>query len=100
MMMKLYVSKKAAEALKTDLQHSSGNAVRFFVRLGGCSTVQSGFSVGVTKDDPKHPGPVATDEQTGLTFFIEQEDEWFFDNHDLHVEYDEENENLQYEYRK
>ncbi|MFC0188764.1 HesB/YadR/YfhF family protein [Fictibacillus aquaticus] len=98
--MELHVSKKAAETLKNELQNSPGNCVRFFVRLGGCSTVQSGFSLGVAKDEPKHPGPQMKDSGTGLTFYIEQEDEWFFDSHSLYVEYDEKEETIIYEYEK
>jgi uncharacterized protein YneR len=98
--MELHITKKAAEALKSDLQHSPGHHVRFFVRLGGCSTVQSGFSLGVAKDEPKHPGPQKADSATGLTFYIEQEDEWFFDSHSLYVNYDEKEEIITYEYEK
>ncbi|KZE66453.1 hypothetical protein AWM68_06400 [Fictibacillus phosphorivorans] len=66
-----------------DLQASPSDSIRFFVRLGGCSTVQDGFSLGITKDTPKHPAAELTiNEQT---FFIEEEDEWFFDGSDLTV---------------
>jgi uncharacterized protein YneR len=66
-----------------DLQSIPGDKIRFFVRLGGCSTVQDGFSLGISKDTPKQPATVV--KLMDHEFFIEDEDEWFFDKHDLTV---------------
>ncbi|MCM3719595.1 HesB/YadR/YfhF family protein [Fictibacillus phosphorivorans] len=81
--MKINMTEKTAEHIINDLQAIEGNQIRFFVRLGGCSTVQDGFSLGINKDTPKHPA-VALDIQNH-EFFIEEEDEWFFDQNDLTV---------------
>ena len=39
------------------------------------------------KDEPQNAG--ATAEIEGITFFIEESDIWYFDNHDLHIDYNE-----------
>jgi uncharacterized protein YneR len=77
------MSEETAEYIIKDLQAVAGNKIRFFVRLGGCSTAQEGFSLGINKDTPKHPAVVL--DRQNHEFFIEEEDEWFFDQKDLTV---------------
>ncbi|AKO93636.1 MULTISPECIES: HesB/YadR/YfhF family protein [Priestia] len=96
--MKLTVSEEAANWYKEALHIDNGSKVRFFVRYGGCSTVQKGFSLGVKSDDPLKIG--ASDEQNGITFFIEDEDLWFFDEHDVSVTLDEQGEEPLFHYNK
>jgi uncharacterized protein YneR len=81
------MSEETAEYIIKDLQAVAGNKIRFFVRLGGCSTAQEGFSLGINKDTPKHPA-VVLDIQNH-EFFIEDDDEWFFDQNDLTVSVEE-----------
>lgn len=81
--LKIILNEDTANFVIKDLQASQNDSIRFFVRLGGCSTVQDGFSLGLTKDTPKHPAAEIVVENH--TFFIEQEDEWFFDGNDLTV---------------
>jgi uncharacterized protein YneR len=88
------MSEETAEYIIKDLQAVEGNKIRFFVRLGGCSTVQDGFSLGINKDTPKHPA-VELDIQNH-EFFIEEEDEWFFDQNDLTVSV--ENDEIKFKY--
>ncbi|MFJ5671622.1 HesB/YadR/YfhF family protein [Bacillus safensis] len=85
--MKLTIKEDALNWYKDELDLEKGDQVRFFVRYGGCSNVQKGFSLGVTKDEPQNAG--ATAEIEGITFFIEESDIWYFDNHDLHIDYNE-----------
>jgi uncharacterized protein YneR len=77
------MSEETAEFIIKDLQAVEGNEIRFFVRLGGCSTAQEGFSLGINKDTPKHPAVVL--DLQNHEFFIEEEDEWFFNQNDLTV---------------
>ncbi|WP_394603916.1 HesB/YadR/YfhF family protein [Fictibacillus sp. UD] len=77
------MNEDTAKHVINDLQATPDDSIRFFVRLGGCSTVQDGFSLGITKDTPKHPAAELT--MNEQTFFIEEEDEWFFDGNDLTV---------------
>lgn len=36
----------------------------------------------------------------GISFYVESRDEWFFDGHDLHVDYDEKEDELKFDYVK
>ena len=54
--------------------------MRFFVRYGGQS-IQSGFSLGIDRNQPIHIG--ASTEINGVTFYVENDDLWFFEDYDL-----------------
>ncbi|EIT86860.1 Iron-sulfur cluster biosynthesis [Fictibacillus macauensis ZFHKF-1] len=82
--MNLTITAQALSWFQQEMDATEGDAFRFFVRLGGCSTAQSGFSLGVTKEAAKEAG-LAVDEK-GYHFFIEQEDLWYLDGHDLTVD--------------
>lgn len=85
--MKLIIDVKAANWYKDELMLQQGDSVRFFVRYGGCGTVQTGFSLGISKETPDVVGmKTVTD---GITFFVEEKDLWYFDQHNLHVHYNE-----------
>ncbi|WP_338135605.1 HesB/YadR/YfhF family protein [Anoxybacillus flavithermus] len=71
--------------------------VRFFARYGGCSNVQKGFSLGVNKEEPIDAA--VTLEKNGVIFFVEQNDMWYFDGHDLHIEFDEKQNEPVFTYR-
>lgn len=86
--MKMTMSQPAIDWYKNELDLKSGDSIRFHIRYGGCSTVQKGFSLGIVQENPDQPA--ATVEQDGLTFFVEEQDEWYFDGHDLHITMDEE----------
>lgn len=79
--MNMKVTKGALDWYKEELDLETGDHVRFFVRYGGCSNVQKGFSLGILKDRPMNIG--TSTEVEGITFFIEESDLWYFDNHDL-----------------
>ncbi|BBP89737.1 hypothetical protein BsIDN1_33550 [Bacillus safensis] len=55
--------------------------------MAGAVMYKKSFSLGVAKDEPQNAG--ATAEIEGITFFIEESDIWYFDNHDLHIDYNE-----------
>ncbi|MGM0877413.1 MAG: HesB/YadR/YfhF family protein [Bacillota bacterium] len=86
--MELIVDEKAATWYINELQLQKGDTVQFFVRYGGCSNVQKGFSLGVAKQTPEEVGS-SVDSQ-GITFFVKNCDLWYFDNHNLRVELNEE----------
>ncbi len=96
--MKFSLSKEAAEWYKNELQLQEGDAIRFFVQYGGCSTVQKGLSLGIRKDTPVNP--VAEVTQEGIRFFVEEEDEWYFDKHDFSVTYEAGSEAPEFHYEK
>jgi uncharacterized protein YneR len=86
--LELFVDDKAANWYINELQLQKGDSVKFFVRYGGCSNVQKGFSLGVVKQEPEDVGSSIVAQ--GITFFVENRDLWYFDNHNLQVELDEE----------
>lgn len=85
--MNIQLDPAAVEWYKDEMNLKNGDFVRYFVRYGGCSTVQSGFSLGVTKDEPDDLG-IKT-ELNGITFYIEEKDLWYLDEHSLHVKFNE-----------
>jgi uncharacterized protein YneR len=95
--MNIVVTKPALQYYKREMDVKSGEFVRFFVRLGGCSTVQSGFSLGVTVKEPKEIGVSELIEE--ITFYIEESDLWFFDGHDLKVKYSRNKDEIEFEYK-
>lgn len=94
--MKITIQTPAIQWFKQEMGAKEGDSVRFFVRMGGCSTVQSGFSLGVCMEKP-HTVGVSTIVD-GITFFIEQEDLWYFDHTDLIVDYNADTHEIQYTY--
>ncbi|MDR7078294.1 uncharacterized protein YneR [Neobacillus niacini] len=83
--MNIQISSEAAAWYKRELNLKTGDFVRFYVRYGGCSTVQSGFSLGLSSEEPVDMGVSATED--GITYYIEEKDLWYFDDHDLIIDY-------------
>lgn len=96
--MKINISEDAFKWFQEEMEVSAGEAVRFYVRYGGSSQLQPGFSLGVTKDEPSEAA--AAIEQDQVMYFVEQTDAWFFDGHDLHVTINDELHELDYSYEK
>lgn len=96
--MELIVHDQATDWYKQELDLQPGDAVRFFVRYGGCSTVQKGFSLGVVKEELSDVG-ISTENQ-GITFFIKDQDLWYFEDNNLIVEYDEKLGEAGFHYKK
>lgn len=85
--MNLTISNQAASWYKDELHLKDGDFVRFYVRYGGFSSFQTGFSLGVANDKPVHAG--IKSEAAGVTFFIEEDDLWYLDNHDISISINE-----------
>ena len=94
--MKIKISEEALQWFKEEMEASAGDFIRFYARYGGSSPFHEGFSIGMNREDPHDIGIV--NEVDGIRFFIEKDDLWFFNDHDLqvHVHLDE----LKYEYHK
>lgn len=92
------LSDKAINWFKDEMLLTAGDYVRFFARYGGSSPIQQGFSLGISNEEPVNP--VITKESDGIQFFIEEKDLWYFDNHHLIVQYDEDLNEPQYKYEK
>ena len=96
--MNIYVTDEAVTWFKEEMMAGEGSHVRFYIRYGGSSPIQEGFSLGVSKDEPEDPG--AKTETNGLTFYVESDDLWYFDGHDLHVNCENEADGPIYQYKK
>jgi uncharacterized protein YneR len=97
--MKLEISESALAWFKDELGLADGDKVKFFVKYGGSSPVQPGFSLGISpRETPRHIGVSTT--AGGILFFIEEDDLWYFDKHDLYVQYNEQHDELEFMYKK
>ncbi|KAA9021034.1 HesB/YadR/YfhF family protein [Niallia endozanthoxylica] len=85
--MQITMSDKAVEWYKEDLSLTEGDFVRFYVRYGGLNSFVKGFSLGIDKDRPEQSHTRM--EKDGITFFIEDDDTWYFDDKDLLIDFNE-----------
>lgn len=85
--MDIIITKPALEWFKTEMRATKGDYIRFFVRYGGCGTVQQGFSLGLEKKEPLDIG--ISQEYEGITFFMEREDLWYLNKQTLVVDHNE-----------
>lgn len=97
--MKIEISEKALHWFKDEVGVEEGNKVRFFTKIYGTSPIQEGYSLAFTIGEDTRDIAAHTVLQ-GITFFIEESDLWFFDGHDLHVEFNKVNDELEYKYIK
>jgi len=93
----IQLSKEAVKWFQNEMMIKKGDHVRFFVRYGGSSPIQEGFSLGVSKDEPLEAA--VTQEEEGITFYVEQNDVWYFDGHNLEVDFSEKADGPEYEYQ-
>lgn len=84
--MKISITGEAANWYKEELLLDVTPSVRFFVRYGGVGGLQPGFSLGVAPEQPVNP--ITQVESKGIQFFIESDDAWYFDSHDLTITLD------------
>ncbi|ANU28480.1 HesB/YadR/YfhF family protein [Planococcus versutus] len=96
--MQIIISNDALDWFKKEMEVMHGEAVRFFVRYGGSSKLQPGFSLGVTKDQPREIGVQL--ERDHVVYFIEKNDIWYFDEHNLEVSVNDDLHELEYSYIK
>ena len=96
--MNIQLTDRAAKWFQDEMLLHEGDLVRFHVRYGGLSPIQAGFSLGVHKVEPieiasKHV-------HNGVTYYIEESDVWYFDGHNLEVDYDNQKDEPIYHYNK
>src|SRR5689334_18570239 len=96
--MEIYISKQAVNWFKNEVGAKQGEKIGFYVQFYGTSPVQEGYSLAFSKETPINKA--ISVEIDGILFFVEESDLWFFDGHDLHVEYDEQEDVLEYKYIK
>ncbi|MGD6969212.1 hypothetical protein FZC78_06645 [Rossellomorea vietnamensis] len=96
--MNISFSDEALKWFKEEMNIEDGDFVRFYVRYGGSSPLHESFSLGVNKEEPIDIG--SKKEVDGTTFFVEENDLWFFMEHDLYVNFNEKLHEPSYEYKK
>lgn len=95
--MKIVISNQALQWFLDEMNVQPGDSIRFYARYGGSNPFHEGFSLGMSKDEPMNPSVIA--KHNDVTFFIEEDDVWFFNNHDLHVDFDQGTDELSYDYK-
>ncbi|WP_249659765.1 HesB/YadR/YfhF family protein [Lysinibacillus fusiformis] len=95
--MKIALTDEALKWFKHEMEVEPGDTIRFYARYGGSSPFHEGFSLGMTREEPIAIGAEAVID--GVTYYIDEKDLWFFNDHNLHVDVDAILDELQYEYR-
>ncbi|MGX9134682.1 HesB/YadR/YfhF family protein [Rummeliibacillus sp. JY-2-4R] len=95
--MNIHITDQAYKWFLDEMSVKSGDFVRFYARYGGSNPFHEGFSLGMSKDEPMNPTVQVIINE--VTFYIEEDDRWFFNDHDLYVDYDQDSEELSYEYK-
>ncbi|ACA40542.1 HesB/YadR/YfhF family protein [Lysinibacillus sphaericus] len=95
--MKIALTNEALQWFKQEMEVEPGDTIRFYARYGGSSPFHEGFSLGMTLEEPIAIGAEAVID--GVTYYIDEKDLWFFNDHNLHVDVDASLDELQYEYR-
>jgi len=97
--MEINISNAAIKWFQDEVELKQGDKVRFYTQIYGSSPIQENFSLAFTIDNDPVDMSVKT-EIEGLTFFIEGTDLWYFNGHDLHVDYNQQKDELEFSYTK
>lgn len=81
--MKIVITDEAFKWFKEEMEVEPGDYVRFYARYGGSSPFHEAFSLGMNREVPHEIGVETIVDD--VYFYIEKADEWFFNEHDLHV---------------
>lgn len=73
--MHVTISDAVVELYKREMELTSGETVRLYVRVGGVGS--GGFSVGIMKDTPTNKVYQIT--KQGIGFFVTEDDFWYVD---------------------
>ncbi len=84
--MKLHVTNEAAKWYIKELDITPPSQIRLFPRYGGVGGIVPGFSLGINQDVPTTV--YASIETEELLFFVEENDAWYFGEHDLTIQLD------------
>lgn len=97
--MEIVIKDAALKWFKDEMGLQKGDKVKFYSKIYGSSPVQESYSLGFTKDNEPIDLAVNT-EVDGIVFYVEGTDLWYFNGHDLHVDYNEKIDELQFNYIK
>ena len=85
--MQITITPSALNWFKEAFTIPEGMGIRFYGKVYGTTNKHEGFSVGLNIDSPSRP--LVEFEQAGIRFFIDENDDWFFKDLDLTVDFDE-----------
>lgn len=95
--MNIQISERAVQWFEDEFDlNGKQEYIRFYARYGGNSDLQSGFSLGINKEQPNNIGAKA--ETDHLIFFIEESDLWYFKGYNLEVTYNDDQEEIKFVY--
>ncbi|MEI5989614.1 HesB/YadR/YfhF family protein [Enterococcus crotali] len=94
--MKLTITPRAQEWFKNEVGVTSDSGIRFYGKIYGKTDVHDGFSIAMSVEAPDQP--LVKEVIDGITYFIEETDDWFFKGYDLLVDYDEEKDEPKYKF--
>ena len=96
-MLKLTVSPEAAQWYIEEMDLEQGDHIRFYISIYGQS-VHPNYSLGIVKEKSNEMAIHTTVE--GITFYFDQQDEWFLDGHKLLVEFNPQKGEVEFHYEK
>ena len=74
--MKLTITPRAQQWFKEEVGVTSDSGIRFYGKIYGKTDVHEGFSIAMSVEAPDQP--LVKEEIEGITYFIEETDDWFF----------------------
>ncbi|MBG9979707.1 hypothetical protein HZY91_01750 [Facklamia sp. DSM 111018] len=98
--MKLAVDQAAANWFKEEVGLRKGAGIRFKTKIYSSSPLNKGFGLAIEPSEPSDQPIAEYTADNGIYFFIEENDLWFFDGHDLEVTLDEQGQEPYYHYLK
>lgn len=97
--MKIELTDQALKWFKENFGVKEDEYVKFFPQIYGSSPVQKNFALAFQKVD--HPiGDGLVEEKGNVRFLVEHDDMWFFDGHDLKIDYLEDEDEITFDYHK
>lgn len=94
--MNIIITEQAITWFKEEMDLETGSHIRFFPRYGGSNPFHEGYSIGMNTDFPINAAE--KQQHSGVNFFIEKDDLWFFDGHDFKVDVNTELDELSFDY--
>ncbi|MQS88705.1 HesB/YadR/YfhF family protein [Companilactobacillus mishanensis] len=84
--MKIEITEEASKWYQDACDLKPGDGIRFYGKVYGKTMVHEGFSIAFRKEKPIKPESSTVVD--GITYFITDNDTWFFARYDLEVQYD------------
>ncbi|MNB72353.1 Iron-sulfur cluster biosynthesis [compost metagenome] len=94
--MGISVSSEASSWFKRELGLDNGSSIRLFPRYSSGGGLHPGFSLGIAVEPPGRPGLLT--ESEGIVFYMEEQDLWYMEGHDLSILYDKDEDDIEYRY--